>query len=53
MLLKEPKSSSSRGPGKPGGIDRFIGRRPFLAFGNSDWDHRCSRAGASAGPRFI
>lgn len=26
------------GPGKPVGIQRFIGRRPILAFGNSDGD---------------
>jgi hypothetical protein len=26
------------GPGKPLGIDRFIGRRPIAAFGNSDGD---------------
>lgn len=26
------------GPGKPAGINRFIGRRPILAFGNSDGD---------------
>jgi hypothetical protein len=26
------------GPGKPAGINRFIGRRPIFAFGNSDGD---------------
>lgn len=26
------------GPGKPVGINRFIGRRPIIAFGNSDGD---------------
>ncbi len=26
------------GPGKPVGIQRFIGRRPIAAFGNSDGD---------------
>ena len=26
------------GPGKPAGIQRFIGRRPIAAFGNSDGD---------------
>ena len=26
------------GPGKPAGINRFIGRRPVFAFGNSDGD---------------
>jgi phosphoglycolate phosphatase-like HAD superfamily hydrolase len=28
------------GPGKPVGIDRFIGRRPIFAFGNSDGDQQ-------------
>ncbi len=28
------------GPGKPVGVNRFIGRRPILAFGNSDGDWR-------------
>ena len=28
------------GPGKPVGINRYIGRRPILAFGNSDGDHQ-------------
>lgn len=28
------------GPGKPVGIQRFIGRRPILAFGNSDGDQQ-------------
>jgi phosphoglycolate phosphatase-like HAD superfamily hydrolase len=28
------------GPGKPVGINRFIGRRPIFAFGNSDGDLR-------------
>ncbi len=27
------------GPGKPVGINRYIGRRPIMAFGNSDGDH--------------
>jgi hypothetical protein len=26
----------SDGPGKPEAIERFIGRRPIFAFGNSD-----------------
>jgi len=35
------------GPGKPVGINRFIGRRPIFAFGNSDGDAdgRCLRCG--------
>jgi len=28
------------GPGKPVGIQKFIGRRPIAAFGNSDGDHQ-------------
>ncbi len=38
-LFKEPKIEFiDDGPGKPAGINRFIGRRPILAFGNSDGD---------------
>lgn len=38
-LVKEPKVEFiNDGPGKPSGINRFIGRRPILAFGNSDGD---------------
>ncbi|TDR85119.1 HAD family hydrolase [Enterovirga rhinocerotis] len=38
-LVKEPKVEFvDDGPGKPVGINRFIGRRPILAFGNSDGD---------------
>ena len=41
VLLKEPKIEFvDDGPGKPAGINRFIGRRPILAFGNSDGDHQ-------------
>ena len=39
------------GPGKPAGINRFIGRRPVFAFGNSDGDLQMlqwTTAGASA-----
>jgi hypothetical protein len=37
--MKEPKIEFiDDGPGKPVGINRFIGRRPILAFGNSDGD---------------
>ncbi len=40
------------GPGKPVGINRFIGRRPIFAFGNSDGDQQmlqwtAARLGAS------
>lgn len=38
-LIKESKIEFiDDGPGKPVGINRFIGRRPILAFGNSDGD---------------
>ena len=42
------------GPGKPVGRNRFIGRRPILAFGNSDGDLQMLQytAGGS-GPRFM
>lgn len=40
--------------GKPVGIHRFIGRRPILAFGNSDGDHQMLQWTASGdGPRFM
>jgi hypothetical protein len=39
VLVKEPKVEFiDDGPGKPVGINRFIGRRPVLAFGTSDGD---------------
>lgn len=38
-LFKTPKIEFvDDGPGKPVGINRFIGRRPIFAFGNSDGD---------------
>jgi hypothetical protein len=38
-LLKLPKVAFiDDGPGKPVGINRFIGRYPIFAFGNSDGD---------------
>lgn len=38
-LMKEPKIEFvDDGPGKPVGINRFIGRRPIFAVGNSDGD---------------
>jgi phosphoserine phosphatase len=40
MLLKEAKVNFiDDGPGKPVGINEFIGRRPIMAFGNSDGDY--------------
>jgi phosphoglycolate phosphatase-like HAD superfamily hydrolase len=42
------------GPGKPAGINRFIGRRPILAFGNSDGDLQMLQwTAAGEGARFI
>ncbi len=40
--------------GKPVGINRFIGRRPILAFGNSDGDQAMLQyTAAGSGPRFL
>ncbi len=42
------------GPGKPVGIQKFIGRRPLAAFGNSDGDHQMLQwTAAGKGPRFM
>jgi phosphoglycolate phosphatase-like HAD superfamily hydrolase len=42
------------GPGKPVGINRFIGRRPVFAFGNSDGDRQMLQwTAAGSGARFI
>lgn len=41
VLMREPKIEFiDDGPGKPVGIQKFIGRRPILAFGNSDGDQQ-------------
>lgn len=40
-LVKLPKVEFvDDGPGKPVAINRFIGRRPFVSFGNSDGDQQ-------------
>jgi len=40
-LLREPKIDFvDDGPGKPVAIQKFIGRRPIFAFGNSDGDQQ-------------
>jgi hypothetical protein len=55
VLIKEPKVEFiDDGPGKPVGINRFIGRRPILAFGNSNGDQQMLEytAGGS-GARFM
>lgn len=53
-LVKMPKVEFiDDGPGKPAGINRFIGRRPIFAFGNSDGDQQMLEwTTAGAGPRF-
>jgi hypothetical protein len=55
VLLKEAKMEFvDDGPGKPVGINRFIGRRPILAFGNSDGDHQMLQwTAAGQGRRFL
>lgn len=52
-LVKQPKVEFiDDGPGKPVGINRFIGRRPILAFGNSDGDLQMLQyTVAGSGPR--
>jgi phosphoglycolate phosphatase-like HAD superfamily hydrolase len=54
VLIKQPKVEFiDDGPGKPVGINRFIGRRPIMAFGNSDGDYEMLRwTTAGEGPRF-
>jgi phosphoserine phosphatase len=54
VLVKEPKVEFiDDGPGKPVGINRFIGRRPVMAFGNSDGDLQMLQyTTAGDGPRF-
>ncbi|WP_210483597.1 HAD family hydrolase [Microvirga antarctica] len=53
-LVKEMKIDFiDDGPGKPVGINRFIGRRPIFAFGNSDGDQQMLEwTMAGEGPRF-
>ena len=55
VLRKEPKVDFvDDGPGKPVGIYRFIGRRPVLAFGNSDGDQQMLEYTAGGeGARFM
>ncbi|MFZ5778734.1 MAG: HAD family hydrolase [Pseudomonadota bacterium] len=55
VLMKEAKVEFiDDGPGKAEGINRFIGRRPVLAFGNSDGDQQMLEwTAAGSGPRFM
>jgi phosphoglycolate phosphatase-like HAD superfamily hydrolase len=54
-LVKLPKVEFiDDGPGKPVGINRFIGRLPILAFGNSDGDlEMLQYTAAAGGARFM
>ncbi len=54
VLVKEPKVALiDDHEGKPVGIERFIGRRPIFAFGNSDGDQQMLEWTISGdGPRF-
>lgn len=55
VLMKEAKVEFiDDGPGKPVGINRFIGRRPVFAFGNSDGDQQMLEwTAAGTGLRFM
>jgi phosphoglycolate phosphatase-like HAD superfamily hydrolase len=55
VIFREPKIDFiDDGPGKPVGINKFIGRRPILAFGNSDGDNQMLQwTAAGSGPRFM
>lgn len=55
VLMKEAKVEFiDDGPGKPVGINRFIGRRPIFAFGNSDGDQQMLEwTAAGTGLRFM
>lgn len=55
VLIKEAKVEFvDDKEGKPVGINRFIGRRPIFAFGNSDGDHAMLQyTAAGPGPRFL
>src|SRR5262245_33289832 len=54
-LMRQPRLEFiNDGPGKPAGINKFIGRRPVLAFGNSDGDHQMLQwTAAGAGLRLM
>jgi hypothetical protein len=54
-LMREPKLEFvDDGPGKPVGINKYIGHRPVFAFGNSDGDQQMLQwTAAGTGPRFM
>jgi phosphoglycolate phosphatase-like HAD superfamily hydrolase len=55
VLMKEAKVQFiDDGPGKAEGINQYIGRRPYFAFGNSDGDQQMLEwTAAGAGARFM
>jgi hypothetical protein len=55
VLVRDPEIDFiDDGPGKPVGIQKFIGRRPVLAFGNSDGDLAMLQwTAAGSGPSLI
>ena len=55
VIMRLPEISFvDDGPGKPVGIDTFIGQRPIAAFGNSDGDQQMLEwTAAGPGPRFM
>jgi len=55
VLVKLPELDAiNDGPGKPIGIDKFLGRRPVMAFGNSDGDlEMLQYTAAGDGARFM
>jgi len=55
VLVKEARIEFvDDGPGKPVGINHFIGRRPIFAFGNSDGDQQMLEwTAAGTGARFM
>jgi hypothetical protein len=55
VLMKLPKIEFvDDGPGKPVGINRFVGRRPIFALGNSDGDQQMLEwTAAASGARFM
>src|SRR5580704_3616920 len=55
VIMRLPEISFvDDGPGKPVGIDTFIGQRPIAAFGNSDGDQQMLEwTAVGPGPRFM
>jgi phosphoserine phosphatase len=55
VLMREAKIDFiDDGPGKPVGIEKFIGRHPIFAFGNSDGDQQMLEwTAAGKGKRFL